>query len=154
MKSGFILFIALLAVLTIGCPSGQQPTGNSQSTEGNALANTNWRMESFGAVDNQQPIQREKTSFDASIEFGDKKFGGRIAGCNIISYNYQASGSKISAQSETTTAMACSEEVMKQERELTEAFKNAKEFRIDGDQLEITYESGKVIRAKRLKKEN
>ncbi len=47
--------------------------------------------------------------------------------------------------------MACSDEVMKQERELNEAFEKSESFQLDGDNLEINYDNGKIIRLKRIK---
>jgi heat shock protein HslJ len=103
-------------------------------------------------ADNQQLIKRDASrGFTASIEFTGAKAEGRIGGCNIISYDYTVQGSKINVRSLSTTAMACSDEVMKQERELNEAFEKSESFQLDGDNLEINYDNGKIIRLKRIK---
>lgn len=156
MKKVLILLVSLFAVLMIGCPSKPQSSENAANTKSteNPLANTNWQVESYGAADNQQSVKRDTTNgtgFAATIEFTAANVGGRIAGCNIISFNYTAQGSKITTKPVSTTAMACSDEIMKQERELNEAFEKSETFRLDGDKLEISYDNGKIIRLKRIK---
>ena len=129
------------------------------STEINPLANTNWLVESYGTRDNRQQIVANMktnegdpaTGFEALIEFSDSKFGGRIAGCNILGYDYTVKDSTIKTKSVSTTVMACSDKIMKQESEIHKALETVHSFRLDGEQLEIFYDTDKVILLRQFK---
>lgn len=145
MKKVCLILAMIFAVVTINCTV-------SSSTMENPLANTAWQIESFGAADNQQKAQRDAThgaGFEPAIAFTDSKISGRIGGCNVISFGYTIQNQKIKTNSDSTTAMACSTEIMKQEREVNAAFQKLETFRLAGDQLEINYDNGKIIRLKR-----
>ncbi len=128
-------------------------------TEANPLANTNWFVESYGTRDSRQQIfskgntdQGDPASgFGTLIEFSGSKFGGRIAGCNILNYDYTVKNSTITTKSVSTTVMACSVEIMKQEREIHAALETAHSFRLDSEQLEIFYNTDKVIFLRQVK---
>ncbi len=130
------------------------------STEVNPLANTNWLVESYGTRDSRQQIVSKgktnqgdpATGFETLIEFSESKFGGRIAGCNIFGYDYTVKkDSTIKTKSVSTTVMACSDKIMKQEGEIHTALETAHSFRLDGEQLEIFYDTDKVIFLRQVK---
>lgn len=123
--------------------------GRDQNPE-NPLANTNWRVESFGLADSPQMLELTKKNFPDPLEFHHNNFDGRIA-CNLISYAYTVNGSKIKAESMATTVMARSSNIMKLEKELSEAFREITEFRLDGDRLEFRYGDRKIIHLKKIK---
>ena len=155
MKIFLILAIFCFGGFITGCTSKAKSVEDmpavSAPTE-NVLNNTGWRAESFGPVDDQQIIAANSSQgFTSSIEFSETRFGGRIAGCNIVTYDYKVSNTKISAKPLSVTAMACAPEVMKQETEISKASEKINEFRVNGQQLELLYDDGNVIRAKRVK---
>jgi heat shock protein HslJ len=138
------LKFGLLAVIFLFSVASVSPTFAQTK---NPLINTAWEVVSFGAENERQTI---KTS---SVEFADKTFGGRIAGCNYISFEYMLDGAKISTKSKATTVMGCPD-LIQAEYKLTEAFEKAEQFRLDGDKLEIVYNGGKIIYLKRGKPES
>ncbi len=113
--------------------------------------NTSWVVESYGAANERKTIVANTgkgdpaTGFRASVEFSETNFEGRIAGCNISRNGYAVKKSLIKIRSLSTTAMACSDEIMQQERELQTALETVGSFRLDGDQLELSYDTDKII---------
>lgn len=130
---------------------------NELPNQANPLANTSWVIESYGARNNPQLIiantgkSDPATGFRALVEFSDSKFSGRIAGCNIISYGFTVNNSMIKFQNLTTTVMECSDEIMKQEKELKAALSTGGSFRLDGEQLEFSYDTDKIVLLRQAK---
>lgn len=158
MKKVIALIIGLFTVLAIGCAGNVSSTkiapGETTPAE-NKLKNTSWEIVSYGAKDDQKVLKNDKSrsGFDPGFEFSDKGFGGRVAGCNIISSDYTLEGSKISTTNLATTVMGCDPEILQHEQALMKAFETLQEYRIDGDQLELVYQNSQVIRARRKQTE-
>lgn len=131
-----------------GCTVSSSTTAQK---EDNPLANTTWVVESYGAAHERETIVANSgngdpaTGFLASVQFFDSIFEGRLAGCNISRNSYAVKKSLIKIRSLSTTAMACSDEIMQQERELQTALETADSFRLNGDRLELSYDTDKII---------
>jgi putative lipoprotein len=68
---------------------------------------------------------------------------GGSGGCNSYGGTYQVDGNSITFGEMTRTEMACLEEgVTEQEQRFFEALETASEYRVEGDQLHITYDGG------------
>ena len=159
MKTNLILVIAIISVFISGCTANTKLPENVTIRDEptvNPLKNTKWQVESFGTADNRQQVLRIQSptqGTEPAVEFSEAKGGGRLGGCNQISFDYTASGSKFTTKNVATTVMACAKEVLIQEQELMKAVEQASEFRLNGDDLDIIYNGDKFIRLKRIKTE-
>ncbi len=117
----------------------------------NPLGKTEWMIESYGAADDQQAVEtisNEDNHFP-SIKFNAGRTSGYIAGCNSIQFTYIVRKRKFSVKVKSSTMKACADDLMKQDRELSSALEKSESFKISGDNLEINYDNGKIMRLKR-----
>lgn len=149
MKRSEFLILLIFGLFSVG---GCAASSNTiRQNEDNPLANTGWVVESYGAANERKTIVANTgkgdpaTGFRALVKFSDSSFEGRIAGCNISRNGYSLNKSLIKIRSLSTTAMACSDEIMQQEKEIQTALETVDSFRLDGDRLELSYGSGKII---------
>lgn len=141
------IFVFLFVALICG-------TAVSSAAQKNPLAKTVWLIESYGTTEDQQAVKiisKEDNQFPA-IRFDATGNSGRIVGCNSISFTYSVKKRNLSIKTKLSTMKACSPELTKQDREISSAFGKSKSFRINGNELEIYYDKGKVMRLKRLVK--
>ncbi len=148
-RNEFLNLLIIFALLSVGgCAASPNTT---RQNDDNPLAKTSWVVESYGAANERKTIIANTgkgdpaTGFRASVEFSDSKFEGRLAGCNIFRNSYAVKKSLIEIRRLSSTAMACSAEIMQQERELQIALETADSFRLDGDRLELSYDTDKII---------
>ncbi|HEX5810063.1 MAG TPA: META domain-containing protein [Anaerolineales bacterium] len=117
------------SVIRVASPEGL-PTG---------LENTHWSLVSFGAPGAEQPLVEGST---ITLMLAGGQAGGS-GGCNSYGGTYQVDGNSITFSEITRTEMACLEEgVTEQEQRYFEALETASEYRVEGDQLHITYDGG------------
>lgn len=144
MKIFSTLSLVLFVALTFG-------TAVESAAQKNPLAKTVWIIESLGAADDQQPVETISEADDQfpTIVFEDKGFRGYIAGCNTISFSYAVQKKRLSIKTKTSTMKACPDYLGKQDREISSALGKSKSFKISGENLEIYYANGKIMRLKR-----
>ena len=144
MKKFSIISLFLFVALTFG-------TAIESAAQKNPLAKTVWIIESIGAPDDQQTVETISEANDQipAIVFDDKDFRGYIAGCNLISFSYAVQKRRLSIKIKTTTMKACPDYLMKQDQEISSALGKSKSFKISGENLEIYYDNGKIMRLKR-----
>lgn len=117
------------SVIRVASPEGF-PTG---------LENTHWSLVSFGAPGAEQPLV-EGSAITLMLAGGQ---AGGSGGCNSYGGTYQVDGNRITFGEMTRTEMACLEEgVTEQEQRFFEALETASEYRVEADQLYITYDGG------------
>jgi heat shock protein HslJ len=128
----------------IRCEKPENPAAKP-APDTSPLANTAWRLESFGDPAAPTTALAEATitlSFD-SAEHG---VSGN-SGCNSYGGTYQVDGSKLKLSQIVGTLMACSSQpLMDQETQYQQALGKVSQYAIDGDMLELTYDGTKVLR--------
>ncbi len=148
MKKVLIISLILFIALTVN----QTIEGAvNLAAQKNSLAKTEWTIESFGVADDQQAVEtisNEDNHFP-SIKFNADRTSGYVVGCNSISFTYTVRKRKFSVKVKSSTMKACADDLMKQDRELSSALEKSESFKISGDNLEINYDNGKVMRLKR-----
>jgi len=145
MKLSKLIFLLAIILITSGCaPIGSAPVPTAAPTvppgATDALANTNWRLVSFGVAGAEAPVI-EGTSL--TLEFGA---GGRVGGsggCNSYGGEYQVNGATLSINNIVSTLMACADErVMEQEQRYFQALEASARFELAGDRLTISHDDG------------
>jgi heat shock protein HslJ len=117
------------SVIRVASPTGF-PTG---------LENTQWSLVSFGAPGADQPLV-EGSAITLMLAGG--KVGGS-GGCNSYGGTYQVDGNNITFGEIIHTERACADQTMtEQEQRYFQALQSAREYQVNGDQLEITYDNG------------
>jgi len=156
-----LLDIAVMALALAACgqtaaPSTSDrmtriPTGEFVSTPGvlvpdqSPLANTSWKLESFGAPGQPQPLV---VNSEITITFQGVDHAARgSAGCNTYGGTYAVSDTTLSFSDLAYTEIACDTPgVMEQEQRFQQALRAVEGYRLAGDRLELVYEGGNVLR--------
>ncbi|HEX5688561.1 MAG TPA: META domain-containing protein, partial [Roseiflexaceae bacterium] len=109
------------------------------------LAGTTWQLESMGDPAAPTPALAQPP---VTLNFDSTKaeIGGN-SGCNSYGGGYKVDGAKVTFSQIVGTLMACAEQpAMDQETQYLQALQKVSQFAINGDQLDLTDESGKVLR--------
>ena len=123
----------------------------NSAAQKNPLAKTGWTIESYGTADNQQGVEIISMADNhfPFIKFDADRTSGYIAGCNSISFTYTVRKRKLGVKVKLSTMKACAADLAKQDREISSALGKSESYKINGDNLEIIYDNGKIIRLKR-----
>jgi heat shock protein HslJ len=117
------------SVIRVAAPQGL-PTG---------LENTYWSLISFGSTGTEQPLVEE--SLITLILAGGQ--AGGSGGCNSYGGMYQVDGNSLTFGELIRTERACLDQgVTEQEQRYFQALESASEYKVEGDQLQITYDGG------------
>lgn len=105
------------------------------------LANTNWRLISYGPPGAETPVIE---GTDMTLEFDAGVIAGGFSGCNTFGAEYEVlDRNRISIHEIIATEIACDAEgVMEQELRYFEALRSASRFEVSGDTLTIWYGDG------------
>jgi heat shock protein HslJ len=139
------VFGLVLLVLAACSPAAPQPTiGASQIPVANgSLANTEWRLESFGSTGAVESVLPGST---ITLRFDENGLASGSGGCNTYSAGYQVQDGKLSFSEVTSTEMACAEEgVTRQEQRYFQALQAAGSFELSGDRLVISDANGQGV---------
>jgi heat shock protein HslJ len=145
-----VLAVAACAAATESIPdTGGGPTpgpetpvvSSEQPGAGDALANTRWRLVSFGEPGAETPVVAGST---VTLEFeADGRVGGS-GGCNSYGGQYQVQDGAVSFGELVSTLMACTDErLMQQEQQYLAALQSAGQFELAGRRLTIRYAGGR-----------
>jgi heat shock protein HslJ len=153
----FGLGILILALAACSSPTESIPnTGDGQTPgpvspivtpeppdAGDPLANTQWRLVSFGEPGAEMPVIEGSA---VTLEFGaDGRVGGS-GGCNSYGGVYQVQGDSLSFGEIVSTLMACADErVTQQEGQYLQALQSAGQFELADDRLAIRYGDGSGV---------
>ena len=115
--------------------------GLAACTAGNvSLNDTNWKMVSYGPVDNQVLAA---TGVETSLKFGtDGKVGGNL-GCNSFGGEFTLKGDQVTFGLLNSTLMACPDPQMSQESAAFAVLTGTVKVSLVGDTLTILDASGK-----------
>lgn len=125
--------------------AADQQTGTSEPSqeEPAGLANTAWRLVSFGPAESPEPVIEGSK---LTLEFDDAGRAGGNGGCNTFGASYEVMESTLTFGEITSTRRACVEESLtQQEVNYFRALQNAGQFELSGDSLIIYYDEGQGI---------
>lgn len=116
---------------------------SSPPASANPLADTEWRLVSFGPANAPTPAS---TSSPAMVTFrGDGRLSG-MTGCNSINGPYQVQGDRINAGPIVSTLRACIDEtVAQQEKTMLDVLGNAPRFELANNQLKLFSSQGTTM---------
>ena len=136
-RSGFLALV-LAAAVGDGLVSPAQ-TRKSFSTGDQPLANTEWRLVSFGRVGEERPVIQGTT---ITMKFGaDGRVSGS-AGCNSYNGTYRVRGDAVTFGRIASTMRACLDsKANQQEQQYFAALDSATRFRLNANRLLIYYDS-------------
>jgi heat shock protein HslJ len=122
-------------------PPTQPGAQKTPETNGaNALAGTQWVLESYGAAGAETPVVGEDA---VTIQFDNAGQVSGSGGCNSYSGSYLVDGNTLTLTEIVSTLMACVDTaLMDQEIEYFDALQTVSEFQIEGDRLTLTYDDG------------
>lgn len=142
MKILTLLFLTLFFILPAcsqatagGSTPPSEPAEPSADTA--SLANTQWRLVSFGAPGAETPIIEGSA---VTLEFKAEGEAGGSGGCNSYGGQYQVQGDTLLLSEIVSTLMACADEaISQQEQQYFQAMQTIGRFELAGDQLTIWY---------------
>lgn len=105
------------------------------------LEGTAWQLTTFAGGDVASSLI---AGSQITARFAQGQVGGK-AGCNQYSSSYTVSGGSLALGEVVATKIACSDEIMAQERQFLAALKSASAFKIAGDTLTITHSGGELV---------
>jgi len=125
-------------------PAAGTPVVSPQAPgAGDTLANTRWRLVSFGEPGDETPVVAGST---VTLEFEANGQVGGSGGCNSYGGKYQVQDGTISFGEIVSTLMACTDErVMQQEQQYLGALQSAGQFELAGQRLTIQYNGGRGV---------
>lgn len=161
-RNFFRLFTGLLVLILAACAAPLPDTGAEQTrtapeTQGPAatpgltpgpgaednLANTQWRLVSFGEPGAEMPVI-QATEITLEFEAGGQAVGS--GGCNSYGAQYEVLGGALSFDQIIQTEIACTGEgVMEQEQAYFQALQAAGEFELTDGELKIRYDEGQGV---------
>jgi putative lipoprotein len=114
------------------------PTGRADS-----LANTSWRLVSFGPAGSEAAVLAGTT---ITLTFEADGRAGGSGGCNEYGSTVHVEGETLSFGEITSTLRACLDnQATEQESRYLAALKSARTFEVAGDQLTIWYDNGQGV---------
>lgn len=135
---------ALLALaLVAGCTPYGAATGEATSGGGSPLEGTTWRLVELGG----RPARPAGTDApNLRLDAAQKRAGGNT-GCNSYGGGYELSGESLRFGALASTRRACADEALNaQEAAFLGALGDTRSWRVTGDTLVLSGESGVVAR--------
>ena len=144
---GLIYLIIGILILTLSAcaPSdgGLPDTGNDQPGSETGLANTRWRLVSYGEQGSETQVIEGS---EVTLQFEDSNQAGGSGGCNTFGAQYEVLDGRLSFTQIISTEIACTAEgVMEQEQQYFQALQTAGEFELTEGQLTIWYSDGQAV---------
>lgn len=141
----FLTLILTMALMLSACSQktepNAEPAGSLNARSG--LANTEWRLVSFGAPGGEAPVVGDST---ITLKFGVGRQMGGFGGCNSYGGEYQVEDNLLSFSRIISTKMACADQnVMQQEQQYFQVLQSAARFEIEDDELTIYYDNGRSV---------
>jgi heat shock protein HslJ len=137
LKMSFLLLWAITACSPGGSGSDVEPDVESETI----LEGTSWVLDEFGPEDALTAVLPDTP---ITLNFADGGINGS-AGCNSYFGVFTQSGSSLTFGAIGSTKMACPDPTMQQENEYLAALGAVSSFTLDGDQLTLAYEDGRLI---------
>jgi heat shock protein HslJ len=143
MKMPRLLLIIVLLISTCGPLAGQTqaPPRTERPSAGSRLANTHWRLASFGAPGGQSAVLEGTT---ITLKFGADGRAGGSGGCNSYGGEYREQGGSLSFSRIVSTKRACLDEsANRQEQRYFAALESASRFSLADTRLTIFHGGGR-----------
>lgn len=125
----------LLSSIFLAACSGAAP--QAAEAPGLELGDTTWKLESVNGV-------ASSSDETALIYFGNESGLVGYTGCNIISGNYEVSGSQIDIPVNVVTPFNCSDTLQLQEQALVQTLTQASTAQIEAEKLTISNPDGSL----------
>jgi heat shock protein HslJ len=104
------------------------------------LANTQWQLESFGAVGSETAVLPDTA---LTLSFDAMGGAGGDGGCNSFGGKYKTQGTKVSFTDVAQTLRACVDDsANQQEAQYVGALESTGAYELNGDTLTIFYDGG------------
>jgi uncharacterized lipoprotein YbaY len=135
-----VLFGLLGAEIQAAAPMAPTPRGSVPM----GITGAEWKLDSFGAVDNPRPAVADAP---ATLRFGED---GRLSGntgCNGVGGQYTATADRIEFGALVGTLRACDEPTNQQEREILRALQGTVRYELTADILRIFYDQDRSVLA-------
>lgn len=127
-RFGYVIASLLLMLVLAACAAPASPEAQTASLD---LANTTWKLD---AVNNASASSEQA----AVVYFGSQGALLGTTGCNILSGNYQTSGSSIEISINVVSAFTCSDALKVQEEALVQTLTQASTAQGTAEQLTLT----------------
>ena len=138
---GFSKLLPTIILLTSTCNLLAAQTPASSSSAESKLANTQWRLASFGAKGAESPVIEGTT---ITLKFGADGRAGGSGGCNSYGGNYRERGDNLSFSQIISTKRACLEQrANEQEQRYFAALESASKFKLSYNRLTIFHGDGR-----------
>lgn len=140
MRNGWLAILLLIIGITMlgtGCVT----------VTNEPLEDTTWVLVSYGDPGDPQAALEDVeviAVFSRESETDPGELDG-FAGCNHYFGSFETDGNDLSIGDLISTMMACEEAVMDQEHQYLSALEAATSYRIEGDRLEISYDSAERV---------
>lgn len=135
-----ILLISICNLLAAQPPISTQTEASSAESK---LANTQWRLISFGATGAESPIIEGTT---ITLKFGADGRAGGSGGCNSYGGEYRERVDNLSFSQIISTKRACLEQsANQQEQRYFAALDAASKFKLSDDRLTIFHGDGRSV---------
>jgi heat shock protein HslJ len=139
----YFVVVVLALSLSACAPFGGATPGTGDQQPEVDLANTRWRLVSYGEPGSETPVIE---GAEPTLEFEEGTQAGGSSGCNSFGAQYQVQGGELSFGEIESTLMACTAEgVMEQEQQYFQALQTAGEFDVTDQQLTIWYGDGQSV---------
>ena len=131
----------IFMILTCGPPAAQAQARAESSGTGKRLADTQWRLASFGAPGGETPVVEGTT---VTLKFGADGRAGGSSGCNSYGGEYREQGENLSFSRIISTKRACLDErANQQEQRYFAALESAGKCRLAEMRLTISHGDGR-----------
>ncbi len=137
----FIISLLLLLAIVACSPSGSGGDIEPDVESGIVLDSTSWVLNELGPEDAVTAVLSDTS---ITLNFADDGINGS-AGCNSYFGEANQSGSSLTFGAIGSTRMACPEPIMQQENAYLAALGTVSSFTLEGDQLTLDYEDGRLV---------
>jgi heat shock protein HslJ len=138
----FAKLMFIIGLLAANCTFllAQEPAQREPSSVENRLANTQWRLVSYGVSGSESPVVQ---GTNITLKFGVEGRAGGSGGCNSYGAEYLVRGDNVSFSKIFSTKRACLEQSANQQEQLyLAALESAKRFKLSNNSLTIFYADG------------
>jgi heat shock protein HslJ len=136
-------FLAVSSMLFTGCSDQYVAPSGKTAVSKTALLHTTWRVT---VINGSRVVFRPGQKLDVSLIFSKGGQFSGTTGCNYLNGSYALKKERLSFSSLAITRMACSPQLMAQEREYLGAIRKVSSYAISGNSLKLfNAEGGKLM---------
>ena len=136
-----IIILVILTCVSLAAPLSAATLRNEPASAESRLANTEWRLTSFGESGTESPVLDGTT---ITLKFGGDGRAGGSGGCNSYGGQYREGGDSLTLSRIISTKRACLEpSANQQEQQYFAALESANRFKLSNNRLTIFYRDGR-----------